>query len=264
MTADRQPRLGVFKFASCDGCQLSLLDCEDELLSLVEHIDIAYFPEASRNMQPGPYDISLVEGSVTTEHDAERIRRIRANSDTLITIGACATAGGIQALKNYADKDAFIDRVYANPAFVSTLNTSTPISQHVEVDYELHGCPIDKHQLLEVVLAFARGRRPAIPNESVCLSCKARGTVCVMVTRDDACLGPVTHAGCGALCPTYGRACFGCYGERETANAETLFKYLHDRQSRPSAELARHARTFVPESSAFKAEAERWSEADDG
>ena len=264
MTADRKPRLGVFKFASCDGCQLSLLDCEDELLGLVEHIDIAYFPEASRNMQPGPYDISLVEGSVTTEHDAERIRRIRANSDKLITIGACATAGGIQALKNYADKDAFVDQVYANSAFISTLDTSTPISQHVDVDYELHGCPIDKHQLLEVVLAFAQGRRPAIPNESVCMSCKARGTVCVMVTRDEACLGPVTHAGCGALCPTYGRGCFGCYGERETANGRALFSHLHERQTRPPAELSRQARTFVPESPMFKAEARRWSKTDDG
>ncbi len=260
MSVDRKPRLGVFKFASCDGCQLSLLDCEDELLDLVGHIDIAYFPEASRNMEPGPYDISLVEGSVTTEHDAERIRRIRANSDALITIGACATAGGIQALKNYADRDTYINAVYANPAYISTLKTSTPIAQHVEVDYELHGCPIDKHQLLEVVLAFAQGRRPAIPNESVCMSCKARGTVCVMVTRDEACFGPVTHAGCGALCPAYGRACFGCYGERETANAEALFSYLHRKQARASTELARHARTFVPESAAFKAEAARWSD----
>ena len=264
MSAYRKPRLGVFKFASCDGCQLSLLDCEDELLGLVEHIDIAYFPEASRNMQPGPYDISLVEGSVTTEHDAERIRRIRANSDALITIGACATAGGIQALKNYADKDAYINQVYANPGYISTLNTSTPISQHVEVDYELHGCPIDKHQLLEVVLAFAQGRRPAIPNESVCMSCKARGTVCVMVTRDEACLGPVTHAGCGALCPTYGRPCFGCYGERENANATSLFNHLHEKQARTTGELGRQARTFVPESAVFKAEAARWSESDDG
>ena len=263
MAARRKPRLGVFKFASCDGCQLSLLDCEDELLGLVEHIEIAYFPEASRNMQPGPYDISLVEGSVTTRHDAERIRRIRANSTILVTIGACATAGGIQALKNYADKDAYVSQVYANPAYISTLDTSTPISGHVDVDYELHGCPIDKHQLLEVVLAFAQGRRPAIPNESVCMSCKRQGYVCVMVSRGDACLGPVTHAGCGALCPSFSRACFGCFGERETANSRSLYSYLHEKQDRTSEELARQARRFVPESASFKAEAERWSDTDD-
>ena len=222
----RKPKLAVWKFSSCDGCQLSLLDCEDELLTLAGEVEIAYFLEASRATVRGPYDLSLVEGSVTTPHDAERIKEVRRVSKHLVTIGACATAGGIQALKNFADVDEFVSLVYATPEFVSTLATSTPIAAHVPVDFELHGCPIDKRQLLEVLTAFLHGRRPAIPSTSVCTECKRRGTVCVMVAHGTPCLGPVTHAGCGALCPTYHRGCYGCFGPMESPNTVSLTKQL--------------------------------------
>jgi coenzyme F420-reducing hydrogenase gamma subunit len=224
--AVRKPTLAVWKFASCDGCQLSLLDCEDELLPLVGEVEIAYFLEARRATVDGPYDVSLVEGSVTTEHDAKRIREVRRQSKTLVTIGACATAGGVQALKNFADVGDFISAVYATPDYISTLETSTPISAHVAVDYELHGCPIDKRQLLEVLTAFIAGRRPSIASTSVCMECKRRGTVCVMVAHGTPCLGPVTHAGCGALCPSYDRGCYGCFGPMETPNTVALTKQL--------------------------------------
>ncbi len=222
----RKPKLAVWKFASCDGCQLSLLDCEDELLALAGEVEIAYFLEASRATVKGPYDLSLVEGSVTTPHDAERIEHVRRVSRHLVTIGACATAGGIQALKNFGDVNDFISAVYASPEFISTLETSTPISAHVPVDYELHGCPIDKRQLLEVITAFLHGRRPNIPSTSVCMECKRRGTVCVTVAHGTPCLGPVTHAGCGALCPTYNRGCYGCFGPMETPNTVSMTKQL--------------------------------------
>jgi sulfhydrogenase subunit delta len=222
----RRPKLAVWKFASCDGCQLSLLDCEDELLALAGEVEIAYFLEASRATVRGPYDLSLVEGSVTTSHDAERIRHVRRVSRHLVTIGACATAGGIQALKNFGDVNDFISAVYASPEFISTLETSTPISAHIPVDYELHGCPIDKRQLLEVITAFLHGRRPNVPSTSVCMECKRRGTVCVMVAHGTPCLGPVTHAGCGALCPTYNRGCYGCFGPMETPNTVSMTKQL--------------------------------------
>ncbi len=226
MPAAARPKLAVWKFASCDGCQLSLLDCEDELLALADEIEIAFFAEASSAAVEGPYDISLVEGSITTEHDAERIRGVRSASKVLVTIGACATAGGIQALRNFGDVAEFASLVYASPAYVSTLATSTPISSHVRVDFELHGCPIDKHQLLEVISAFLHGRRPGIPSTSVCTECKRRGTVCVMVAHGTPCLGPVTHAGCGALCPTYNRGCYGCFGPMETPNTVSLTRQL--------------------------------------
>jgi sulfhydrogenase subunit delta len=222
----RKPKLAVWKFASCDGCQLSLLDCEDELLSLAGEVEIAHFLEASSATVKGPYDLSLVEGSITTAHDAERIREVRRVSRKLVTIGACATAGGIQALRNFGDVQEFLSLVYASPEYVSTLDTSTPISAHVTVDFELHGCPIDKRQLLEVIGAFLHGRRPGIPSTSVCTECKRRGTVCVMVAHGTPCLGPVTHAGCGALCPSYNRGCYGCFGPMETPNTVSLTKQL--------------------------------------
>lgn len=222
MRSKRKPRIGVFKFASCDGCQLSLLDAEDELLGLTGAIDISYFPEASRAMARGPYDIGLVEGSITTHHDAERIQQIRRSCGKLITIGACATAGGIQALRNWSDVDEFVRAVYATPQYISTLKTSTPISEHVAVDFELQGCPINKHQLIELITATLVGRKPNVPASSVCIECKRHATVCVMVAHGTPCLGPVTHAGCGALCPSYDRGCYGCYGPMESPNTASL------------------------------------------
>ena len=221
-----KPTLAVWKFASCDGCQLLLLDCEGELLALAGEVEIAYFLEARRATAEGPYDVSLVEGSITTEHDAKRIREVRRLSRKLVTIGACATAGGIQALRNFADVNDFVAAVYASPQYISTLETSTPVSAHVPVDFELHGCPVDKRQLLEVLTAFLHGRKPNIASTSVCTECKRRGNVCVMVAHGTPCLGPVTHAGCGALCPTYNRGCFGCFGPMETPNTVALTRRL--------------------------------------
>ena len=226
MSEPRKPKLAVWKFASCDGCQLSLLDCEDELLELAGEVEIAYFVEATSGVVRGPYDLSLVEGSITTAHDAERIRNVRKASKKLVTIGACATAGGVQALRNFGNVQDFLSVVYASPEYVSTLETSTPISDHVQVDFELHGCPISKHQLLDVITAFLHGRRPNVSAGSVCMECKRRGTVCVMVAHGTPCLGPVTHAGCGALCPAYNRGCYGCFGPMETPNTVSLNRKL--------------------------------------
>ena len=218
----KKPKLAVWKFSSCDGCQLSLLDCEDELLALADSVQIAYFLEATRAQIRGPYDISLVEGSITTAEDVERIHKVRRNSKVLITIGACATAGGIQALRNFADVDGFIRAVYARPEYIDTLATSTAIAEHVPVDFELHGCPINKYQLLEVLNAALHRRRPNIPNHSQCVECKLNGTVCVMVARGTPCLGPVTQAGCGNLCPSCNRGCYGCFGPKETPNMAAM------------------------------------------
>jgi sulfhydrogenase subunit delta len=222
MARARKPKLAVWKFASCDGCQLSLLDCEDELLAVAGEVEIANFPEASSAVAKGPYDLSLVEGSITTPHDEERIHHVRRASKFLVTIGACATAGGIQALRNFKDVKDFTSLVYATPEYISTLNKSTPIADHVVVDFELRGCPINKQQLVEVLSAYLHGRKPNTPPHSVCTECKRRGTVCVMVARGIPCLGPVTHAGCGALCPAYQRGCYGCYGPMETPNTGSL------------------------------------------
>ena len=254
MATKKKPKLAVWKFASCDGCQLSLLDCEDELLAVADAIDIAYFPEASRAMAKGPYDLSLVEGSITTPHDAERIHKIRRMSKTLITIGACATSGGIQALRNFADVEEFTRIVYAHPDYIKTLNNSTPIRNHVQVDFELNGCPINKYHLLELCSAYLNNRRPNIPTHSVCIECKRRGTVCVMVAHGTACLGPVTHAGCDALCPSYNRGCYGCFGPAEDPNIKPLSWHLAEHHNMSPEELVRLYRGFNAFSDAFRTE----------
>lgn len=255
MSADR-PTLAVWKFASCDGCQLSLLDCEGELLAVTDRIRIAHFPEATRTRIDGPWDLSLVEGSVTTPEAAEHIREIRRRSKTLITIGACATSGGIQALRNFADVEAFTRLVYAHPDYIETLATSDAIAAHVPVDYELRGCPINKEQLLEVISAFLYGRRPQVSSASVCEECKRAGHVCVTVAHGTPCLGPVTHAGCGALCPGFHRGCYGCYGPKETPNAPSLTEKL-TALGMPRAERVRFYRTFNAGAETFREESER-------
>ncbi|MFI8852952.1 oxidoreductase [Streptomyces sp. NPDC053499] len=239
----RRPRLAVWKFASCDGCQLTLLDCEDELLALSGKVEVAFFHEAVTAPDEGMYDLSLVDGSITTPDDAERVQHVRAVSRRLVTLGACATAGGIQALRNYADVAEFRAAVYASDAYIDTLATSTPISAHVPVDFELRGCPIDRGQLLEVITAYLAGRTPDTPAHSVCFECKRRGTPCIVVARGVPCLGPVTHAGCGALCPAYGRGCYGCFGPSNSTKFPAFIPLLR-RDGMNTLDVVRVLRTF--------------------
>jgi coenzyme F420-reducing hydrogenase gamma subunit len=225
MTATAAPvrlAVGIVKYASCDGCQLSLLDLEDELLDVVGKFDIVEFPEASSIRSKGPYDVLFVEGSISTEDQLHEIIELRAKTKTLVTIGACASYGGIQALRNWLDHDTVRAAVYAHPEYIESLATATPVREHVKVDAELHGCPINQDQLRELLASVALGRRPQIREEAVCLDCKRRGNVCVLVANGIPCLGPVTQSGCGALCPTYARGCYGCFGPKELANAKSL------------------------------------------
>lgn len=249
--ACQRPRLAVFKFASCDGCQLQLLSCEDELLTIADQLDIVHFLEASSHVEAGPYDIALVEGSITTMADRQRIKEIRAQSRFLITIGACATAGGIQALKNWGDRNEFLRCVYAHPEYIETLSTSTAIGDHVPVDFELRGCPIDRHQLLEVIGALLHHRRPKTPTHSVCLDCKRRGVVCIAVASDEACLGPITQSGCGAICPSFNRGCYGCFGPAAQANCASLSDHYLQRGTSP-LKLVQLLRNFNADAPAFR------------
>ncbi len=255
-TQNPRPKLAVWKLASCDGCQLTVLDLQDELLALAAEVDVAHFTEATSADLGGPYDVSLVEGSVTTLEDADRIRAIRAQSGLLVTIGACATAGGIQALRNFADITEFTSAVYARPDYIATLATSTPVAEHVPVDFELRGCPIDKRQLLELLSALLAGRAPRMPAHSVCQECKLRGTACVMVARGTPCLGPVTQAGCGAICPAFGRGCYGCFGPMETPNTGALVPQLR-RLGMTGTDVHRVFRTFNAAAEEFLTAAEQ-------
>ena len=237
------PTLAVWKFASCDGCQLTFLDCEDELLTIAERVQISTFLEAWSAVVGGPYDVSLVEGSITTPADEQRIKKIREESKVLVTIGACATAGGVQALRNFADVEEFASVVYARPEYVATLATSTPASAHVTVDYQLQGCPIDRGQLLDTLAALLVGRKPRLPAKTVCTECKLRGVTCVLVADGIPCLGPVTHAGCGALCPSYHRGCYGCFGPAATPNTAALLPVLR-RDGMSTGDVERVFSTF--------------------
>jgi len=252
----RKPKLAVWKFASCDGCQLTLLDCERDLLTIAGEIRIAYFPEASRTFLPGPYDLSLVEGSITTPHDEERIHKVRRRSKIVVAIGACATSGGIQALRNFDDVRRFTRAVYPRPEWIQTLKKSTPVADHIQVDYELKGCPIQKTQLLEVITALLAGRKPCIPTYSVCVECKRRGNVCVTVARGVPCLGPVTQAGCGAICPSYDRGCYGCFGPKETPNTASLTHMWRAALGVEKVDILRAFRGFNANADAFRKESE--------
>ena len=188
----RKPKLAVYKFSSCDGCQLQLLELEDELLELAGQIEIAHFLEARRQVLPPPYDIGLVEGSISTPDEEKIVRRARKDCRNLVTIGACATSGGIQSLRNWADVEEFTRCVYARPEYIETLDLVSPVAGYVFVDFELRGCPVNKYQLVEVITALLIGRQPQIPTYSVCLECKRAATPCVMVSRGTLCLGPIT------------------------------------------------------------------------
>lgn len=249
--AAAKPRLAVFKFASCDGCQLQLLDAAG-LLEIADRVEVVHFLEATSRVEPGPYDIGLVEGSISTPHDAERIREVRAQCRFLVTIGACATSGGIQALRNWGRLDDFIGAVYASRPYIESLATSTAIADHVPVDFELRGCPIDTGQLVDLITALLLGRVPHVPAQSVCVECKARGTVCVAVAKGIPCLGPVTQAGCHAICPAHDRECFGCYGPAEAANLVSLTGF-YERRGTPRQSLLRLVRGINGYAPAFRA-----------
>jgi len=239
-----RPRLAVYKFSSCDGCQLSLLNLEEHLLELVSAVEVAYFLEARRQVLPPPYDIGLVEGSISTPEEERRIHQVRRECRMLVAIGACATSGGIQALRNWADVHEYARTVYANPDYLDTLETATPIAAHVFVDFELRGCPVNHDQLLELITALLAGRKPDIPTHALCVECKRKGLPCVLVSQGEPCLGPVTQAGCGALCPACGRACYGCFGPMEQPNIMSLGSCFTSAQQRGPGEIKRMLRSF--------------------
>jgi len=222
-----KPSISVHKFSSCDGCQLALINLGEPLLVLSQLVEIKHFAETGALDEEAKVDIAIIEGSVSTSQDEERLQKIRANCTYLITMGACATSGGLQALRNMANTNEWIADIYANPSVIDSLDNSTPIKDHVKVDLELWGCPINKRQILSAIRALLFGVLPEEENEKVCMECKRQQTVCVMVTNNEPCMGAVTRTGCGALCPHVGRDCYGCYGPAENANTYALANRLH-------------------------------------
>jgi coenzyme F420-reducing hydrogenase gamma subunit len=255
-------RVAVHKFSSCDGCQLAFLNMGETLLTLAGRVNLVHFAEAGMVDEQAQVDVSFVEGSISTHGDVERIKRVRANSGFVVTIGACATTGGLQALRNLGDSAEWVNSVYASPEYISALDKVTPIKDHIKVDLELWGCPVNSHQVVQAVNSLLSGTRPRVPLEKVCQACKRSGAVCVMVTQGVPCMGPVTQTGCGAICPRYGRDCYGCYGPVENANTEALSRRFEG-LGLPPGEIAGRFLSFTNAAPVFNAEGMKWKTQDD-
>jgi coenzyme F420-reducing hydrogenase gamma subunit len=253
-----KPTVAVHKFSSCDGCQLAFLNLGEDLLALNEIVEIRHFAEAGPMAMDGSVDVAFVEGSISTPEDIERIKHIRSNSNYLITIGACATSGGLQALRKMANASEWIAGIYASPEYINTLDQSTAISSQVKVDLELWGCPVNSRQIVAAIRALLFGVAPVIENEKVCLECKRHNSVCVMVTRNEPCMGPVTNTGCGSLCPSFGRACYACYGPAENTNTTALAHRLSG-LGLTDDEVARRFCFIHSGAEVFQKEGSRWS-----
>lgn len=257
-----KPRVAVHKFSSCDGCQLAFLNLGEELLQLSELVDIVHFAEAGMLAAKASVDLAFVEGSISTPHEQERIKQVRANSKYLVTLGACATSGGLQALRNMADGNTWLADIYANPACIPFLPTSMPVAQHVRVDLELWGCPVNSRQVLMAVRDLLFGVAPRQETDKICLECKRNGNVCVLITQAAPCMGPVTRTGCGALCPSVGRACYACFGPAENAECTALGNRFEGFGLLPR-EIAQRFLFINNGAPEFHAEGVRWQERSD-
>jgi coenzyme F420-reducing hydrogenase gamma subunit len=255
MTATK-PKLAVHKFSSCDGCQLALLNLGEPLLLLPELVDIVHFAEAGPSDPVAKADIALVEGSVSTPEDIERIKQVRENSALLVSIGACATAGGLQALANFTDRGAWMGAVYDRPDYIQALEHSKSISSYVKVDFEIPGCPVNSRQVIGALRDLLSGVKPRPETRSVCMECKRLGLVCTMVSKGEPCMGPVTVAGCGALCPSTGRGCYSCYGPLKQINDHSLAQRFAE-LGLDRAAIARRFHFIANHAPAFKQAGER-------
>jgi coenzyme F420-reducing hydrogenase gamma subunit len=216
-----KPKIAIFDFACCEGCQLQIVNLEEEILSLLGGADVVEWREAMSE-KSDEYDIAVIEGSITRLEDEERLKLIRSRAKVLIALGACATIGGINKLKNnFDDLDEVKKCVYGRAASKPHLHTglTKAVDEVVQVDYYVQGCPIDRKEFTYIVRSLLMGKKPEIPDYPVCVECKAKGNPCLW-QYDQVCLGPVIRAGCGARCPSNGFRCFGCRGYTSNPNVD--------------------------------------------
>lgn len=224
------PRLAFFSFTCCEGCQLAVLSCEDELPDILSLVKIVNFREAI-DQKSDDYDIAFVEGSITRKEEVRKLKKIRKHAKIVVALGACSSTGGLNCLKNRFPMDEVKREVYGKDAGKSERFDTLPtraIDEIIPVDYYLHGCPISKKEFLHLTTSLLLGKRPDIPNHPVCVECKMAGNICVF-EKGMTCVGPITRAGCEAICVTYGAICWGCRGlvdnPNADAHAETLKRY---------------------------------------
>lgn len=205
-----KPKIAIFSLTSCEGCSLAILELEDQLLDILNSVDIVNFREGMTE-RSWDIDIAFVDGAVSTPDNEGEIKHLREHSKILVAIGACACLGGINTLKNHQPEDHYRQYVYGDQAKWFGTTPARPISAVVKVDYELPGCPMIKEEFLAFVQHMLAGRRFHLPEFPVCVECKKNGNLC-LYEKSEICLGPVTRAGCAAICPTFGSKCEGCRG----------------------------------------------------
>ncbi|HFE39321.1 MAG TPA: sulfhydrogenase subunit delta [Gammaproteobacteria bacterium] len=246
-----KPTVAIHKFSSCDGCQLAFLNMGKAFLTLAELVDIQHFAEAGMLNENAPVDIAFIEGSISTPQEQKRIKRVRENSKYLITIGACATSGGIQALRNLHHTQSWVEAIYAKPEYIETLEDVSPISAHVRVNFEIWGCPISSEQIIATLQSLLAGVKPTDNPEKVCMECKRNQNICTLVTKKTPCLGAVSKAGCGAICPAFERNCYACYGPAVDSNTSALSRRFKGFGLLPE-DIARHFALFNNNAPVFR------------
>lgn len=218
-------KCGFFKFTGCAGCQMEIIRAEDALPQLLEHIEISYWPMVTTKEWEDDLDVAFVEGSVSTPREIRELKEIRERANVLIAFGDCAITGCIPSIRNFMTQKEAEKAVYPRPDWIESIELRS-ISEYVDVDISLPGCPPHRNTILEVIKGAALGRTPYLRHHSVCVECKLKDIGCLLTEEKRPCMGPVTNAGCGAICPSYNRVCEGCYGPMSAPNAESMAQIL--------------------------------------
>ena len=223
-----KPRVAFFDFASCEGCQLQIADLEEEILDLISIVDVVSFREVMKE-HSDEYDIAIIEGSIMRPVDEERIKDIRSKATTVVALGACATIGGVNKIRNQWSPAEVTKEVYGKASFKGNdyfdVFPTKAVDEVVKVDYYIHGCPINREEFKKVIIALVMGKKPEIPTYPVCVECKKKENVCLF-ELGKFCLGPITRAGCNAICPTHGSPCEGCRGILKKPEIECINEVL--------------------------------------
>lgn len=239
-----KPKVGIFGLTSCGGDQLAILNCEDELLRIAELIEICNFEMGQSENRECQLDLAFVEGSVTQKRDIEELKEIRKKSRLLIAIGTCAAWGGIPAMRNVLSNQVVREKIYGKEADFIENTMVLPCDAFVKVDYKIPGCPMEKHQFLEAIANLVRGDMPELPRYPVCVECRQKENVCLLIEKGMVCAGPLTRAGCGARCPSYGIPCSGCHGPVEEAFYDAHIR-MFEYKGITKEEIQKKLRTFA-------------------
>jgi len=223
---NKKPKIAIYDFTDCEGCEVKLVSLRERLLQVEKKVDIVNWRLGQEHFEPGPYDVTIIEGAPITEKEVILLKELRENSKFLIALGACAALGGIPAIMPQKDRKYWYEKIYTSQYHPRGID-ALPLSAYVNVDFSIHGCPVDENELVRVIEEILAGKKPSYRGYSVCRDCKLAGNRCRIVNGKP-CLGPITQGGCGAICIKGGSPCYGCFGIREEANISGLIKVLEN------------------------------------